>query len=83
MMNLRSFYLGLSVEQRTEFCRKAGTTPGYVQQVYLGNARPSWRWAKKVADASGGKLTQEVIAPHIFGTGPKRRRGNGAAVQDG
>jgi DNA-binding transcriptional regulator YdaS (Cro superfamily) len=45
----------------------AGTTLVYLKQIATGFRNPSPRLAKRLEEASGGRMTRDCLRPDIFG----------------
>ncbi len=64
---LRDWLAKASTEERESLAKEARTSVAYLWQLAGGHRRASLKLAKKLQDASGGKLTIEGLRPDIFG----------------
>lgn len=66
-MDLKSYMAELSVEDRLKLAKKLKTTPDYLMhQIGGGHRRASLEMARRIEDATGGKVRRHELRPDIF-----------------
>lgn len=61
--NLRSYFLGLSANERVEYAQKCQTTVGFITQIYLGNSPCNPTLAIELDKHSGGLVKCDELSP--------------------
>lgn len=62
----REFWKALTVEQREIIADQAGTSAEYLRQVLVYERQPSADMAKRLEEATQGKLTRRTLRPDLF-----------------
>lgn len=62
----RRFYLHMTNDARYDFCKAAGTTQGYIHQIYGGWTLGSVFIAQRIEEASNGKIPAWYLRPDVF-----------------
>lgn len=65
-VELRLFYLGMTKDDRWEFCKRATTTAGYLNQIFGGWTLASLSVARRIEGASDGRIRASVLRPDAF-----------------
>lgn len=66
-MQLADYLKTLTSDQRILVAKKAGTTREYLVQLAGGHRKASALLAKRLEDATGGKVAKSELRPDIFG----------------
>jgi hypothetical protein len=66
-MNLAAYLDELTIQERLAFAAKANTTDGYLAQLKGGHRIPSPRLARRLVNASNGRLSLERLRPDLWG----------------
>jgi DNA-binding transcriptional regulator YdaS (Cro superfamily) len=67
-MDFKSFWFGMSQEDRAAFAGQVNRSPGYLQLVAGGFRRASPVLANTIHDTTEGKVTREEMRGDIFGS---------------
>lgn len=62
----REFWKALTVQQRESIANEAGTSAEYLRQVLVYERQPSADMAKRLEEATHGKLTRRTLRPDLF-----------------
>lgn len=65
-MDLKTYYSGLSTEQREIFARKCGTSPGHLRNVAYGDRTASTELAVAIERESHGAVKRIDMFPDTF-----------------
>ena len=66
MEELRQYINSLSLEQRALFEQSCGTTIGYLRKAISVGTRLDGALARKIDEASFGKVRKEVLRPDVW-----------------
>lgn len=67
-MDAKVFYESFGAEESERVAIEAGTTLDYFKQIMYGNRFPSHQLAKRLEEASEGRITRYSLRPDIFGS---------------
>lgn len=65
-MTLRQYWFSLSRPEQVEFLARVGTTKAHFAALRVGLKRPGPEMARKLFDASGGRVPLHVMRPDIW-----------------
>jgi hypothetical protein len=73
-LSFPEFYRSLSEAERKAYADKAGTTPGYIETHLVSTPPrkiPRPKLMRGLADASGGRVSQQVLLRHFYQPGER------------
>jgi DNA-binding transcriptional regulator YdaS (Cro superfamily) len=66
-MDFKTYWLGMSQDERAAFAKRVERSAGYLQLVAGGFRRASHGLASDIEAKSDGKVTRGEVRPDIFG----------------
>jgi DNA-binding transcriptional regulator YdaS (Cro superfamily) len=69
-MDFKTYWFGMSQDERATFAKKVERAPGYLQLVAGGFRRASPELAISIDEKSEGKVKRAETRPDIFGPPP-------------
>jgi hypothetical protein len=66
-MKLQTYWRSLDPEGKDAFAKRAGTSVGYLHVLAGNHQRPGPELAKKLVQASDGKLQLAMLRPDLWG----------------
>lgn len=70
-MDFKTFWFGMTQEDRATFADQVDRSPGYLQLVAGGFRRASPALANKIQLQTGGKVTREEMRADVYGPTPE------------
>ncbi|AIC13964.1 hypothetical protein P303_08960 [Xylella fastidiosa MUL0034] len=72
METLRTYLTTLSPTEQAHYARKANTTIGYLRKALCKGQRFDGALARRLDEASGGRVSRYDLRPDVFGAPPHR-----------
>ncbi|MDC6407172.1 helix-turn-helix domain-containing protein [Xylella fastidiosa subsp. multiplex] len=74
METLRTYLTTLSPTEQAHYARKANTTIGYLRKALCKGQRFDGALARRLDEASGGRVSRYDLRPDVFGAPPTGHR---------
>ena len=70
MNTLRAYLATLSVSEKADYAKRAGTTIGYLRKALCKRHRFDGALARRLDEESGGLVSRHELRPDVFGPPP-------------